>query len=224
MKRLPLPGSVVMAFAFGSMALLMASGVRVGVNRKARTPFAGAAFIEDSKAGAAAPPRAGGRDGTAGSRAGAAACVLQRRRRLRRRPGGAAPRAAAARGEARAPQPPPPQAQPQPPPPVSPAVTRRHPGNQTRYRVVTRSEDTGGESFTVELLIREGAWGAARGAHGAFSGGGRGARPRAAGRVRRGGRRSGLRPARAPGVTPRRRPLHSGPRRQAGLAAGAPAP
>lgn len=37
------------------------------------------------------------------------------------------------------------------------------PGNQTRYRVITSSEDTGGESFTIEMLIREGAYGSTRG-------------------------------------------------------------
>jgi hypothetical protein len=44
-----------------------------------------------------------------------------------------------------------------------PKLRRPSTGNQTRYRVVTSSDDTGGESFTMELLIREGAYGASRG-------------------------------------------------------------
>ncbi|KAI8470608.1 MAG: hypothetical protein J3K34DRAFT_251797 [Monoraphidium minutum] len=85
MRRLPLPEPVVMALALGSVVLLMTSGVRLGVNRKARTSYHGHEFIEDSLA-----------------------------------------------------------------------------GNQTRYRVITSSDETGGESFTIEILIREGALGSAR--------------------------------------------------------------
>jgi hypothetical protein len=51
MGRLPLPGFVVFGMAFGSMALLMTSGVRWGVNRKTRTSFNGQEYIEDSMAG-----------------------------------------------------------------------------------------------------------------------------------------------------------------------------
>lgn len=51
MRRLPVPDFVVMAFVFGSLVLLMTSGVRWGVNRKSRTSFAGAEFIEDSRTG-----------------------------------------------------------------------------------------------------------------------------------------------------------------------------
>lgn len=46
-----MPDFVVMAFVFGSLVLLMTSGVRWGVNRKSRTSFAGAEFIEDSRTG-----------------------------------------------------------------------------------------------------------------------------------------------------------------------------
>lgn len=51
MRRLPIPEWMVMALAFGSVVLLMTTGVRLGVSRKTRTSFAGAEFIEDSKAG-----------------------------------------------------------------------------------------------------------------------------------------------------------------------------
>jgi hypothetical protein len=46
------------------------------------------------------------------------------------------------------------------PPPVMPHVA----GNSTRLRVLVGKEDSGGEFFTVELLIRPTAFGAVRGA------------------------------------------------------------
>jgi len=51
MRKLPLPDFVVLALAFASVVLVMSTGVRWGVRRKARTSFAGAEFIEDSAAG-----------------------------------------------------------------------------------------------------------------------------------------------------------------------------
>jgi hypothetical protein len=53
MARGPFPEVVVLAMAFGSVVLLMSTGVRWGVNRKVRTSFNGAEFIEDSLAGGA---------------------------------------------------------------------------------------------------------------------------------------------------------------------------
>lgn len=46
--------------------------------------------------------------------------------------------------------------------PPTTTTNQPHTGNQTRYRVITTAEETGGESFTIELLIREGAWGSDR--------------------------------------------------------------
>ncbi|GBF93193.1 hypothetical protein Rsub_05925 [Raphidocelis subcapitata] len=93
MARGPFPAFVVLSMAFGSVVLLMSTGVRWGVRRKVRTSFNGADYLEDSLA-----------------------------------------------------------------------------GNQTRYRVLATSEETGGESFTVEILIREGAYGATRGKPGSQPG------------------------------------------------------
>jgi hypothetical protein len=54
-----------------------------------------------------------------------------------------------------------------PTPPHTPTTTTHttppQTGNQTRYRVVTRAEETNGEWFTVELRVRPGAYGADRG-------------------------------------------------------------
>lgn len=52
MARLPIPDALVMALALGSVALVMSSGVRWGVGRKARTVFHGQAHMEDSVEGA----------------------------------------------------------------------------------------------------------------------------------------------------------------------------
>eukprot|EP00877_Chromochloris_zofingiensis_P009577 jgi/Chrzof1/4873/Cz15g02130.t1 len=49
--KLPIPDSFVRAFIFGSVALLVASGVRFQVQRKVRTSFSTNAYIEDSQAG-----------------------------------------------------------------------------------------------------------------------------------------------------------------------------
>lgn len=44
------------------------------------------------------------------------------------------------------------------------AARRRRAGNSTRYRVLVGKNDTAGEYFTLEVLMRAQAYGAVRGA------------------------------------------------------------
>lgn len=108
--KLPIPDSFVRAFIFGSVALLVASGVRFQVQRKVRTSFSTNAYIEDSQAGTCT----------------VALGITQNNSRLATK--------------------------------LTVKVFLCV-GTGTRVRVAASTNDTAGEYFTVELLIRPQAYG-----------------------------------------------------------------